>query len=111
MNKCIKCEKELEIITMTNTISSGTEVNVNCQYGSEFDGESFKIFVCDDCLKASGNKSSKYLVKLEVEINADDWVFDNFDHKENTIQNVINDEKCLKVFDGCKISVEDVQPI
>jgi hypothetical protein len=50
---CISCNKKLKhLYRSKDMVAGGIVETIYAGYGSEFDGEKFKIAVCDGCLKS-----------------------------------------------------------
>lgn len=47
---CLICEKELKLNEVEN-INDGTSFQIQCSYGSSFDGFIYNAVICDHCLQ------------------------------------------------------------
>jgi hypothetical protein len=59
--KCVSCDKKVSYLykPRDGMIDSGIAEIIYAGYGSEFDGERFKIVVCDECIKKKLSKRSR----------------------------------------------------
>lgn len=102
MPKCLKCNKE-----STENFPEGITTIAQASYGSIYDGEVFKIFVCDNCIK--DNKPTKYEIVIRKTIDTNDWCFGDTD-PEKFVRDVVKDNG-IDVLKLNENDIERVRPI
>ena len=107
--RCVKCGKVIRVDD--GVLTEGVGFEGYSGYGSRHDGEKFRIYVCDDCLEKSKEQSKKFVVKLDVTIDAEKWSFEAIQClRRDFVQAVINDQG-LTIFNGCEVNVVDVEDV
>ena len=97
---------------MTSDFVEGISTIAIAGYGSDYDGEAFHIFVCDDCLKVVDTKPKQYEVVIRKIIDAKDFGVDCIPEitPKDFIQNVVEDEG-FKFLGLTMNDIESVKPL